>query len=372
MSQFIEPRANIGIIGGGILAYGLVQAAHALGMHTTVLAPKHTDIALSAADLRIIGRANDRQALQELAQAATIITFADENVNGEALKDIAQAGQLPSGVDILDVTQDRYLEKVFLEDQNMNILPYAQVVSPDEIATAVETVGFPAILKPIQKSIGLDQQLKLERPEDVHHASQLLQQRPYVLEAWLDHPQEFSVLVAKEGETVRVLPVVENFFSRHQLMGSIVPASSDEAVEAEIQRIANVIAGKLDYNGVFGIELFMTSGMTLYVKRLFPGPQMNGQVLTPTTGVSPYEMHLRALLGWPLPNVQILRPGAVLPLRKQDRPAAMTQIQIKPDWQFRFYPGEGNLIGQMEVFGERSDVENALTATGYFHLNGKQ
>ncbi|MFD1483641.1 ATP-grasp domain-containing protein [Lacticaseibacillus baoqingensis] len=368
MPHFIKPGAVIGIIGGGVRAYHLVLAARKLGMHAIVMAPADGDIAFEVADMRLLGGPTDTAALQRLVALAQVITFVDENVDGTALAAVARPEQLPSGIDIFSVTQDRYLEKVFLDDLNMNILPYAQVVTPNDIAAAVETVGFPAILKPIQKGIGVDQQLRLLEPEDVKRAEQLLQQRPYVLEAWLDEPTEYSVLVAKSGETIKVMPVVENQFSNHELRSSVVPAAGGAAVMQEIQRIARVLAEKIDYNGVFGIELFMTASLTLYVKRIFPGPQMNGHILAATTGISEYTMHLRALLGWPLPDVTLLRGGALLPLRKADRAAAMTQIQIKPAWQFDFYPEGDPLIGQIAVLGDRDAIKNTINATDYFQL----
>lgn len=368
MVQFIKPGAVIGIIGGGVRGYQLAVAAAEMGMHTIVMAPQDGDIAFNVADMRIVGDATDPKALSRMCDLAQVITFVDENVDGTRLAQVATKRQLPSGVDILSVTQDRYLEKVFLDDLNMNILPYAQVVTAKDIPAAVETVGFPSILKPIQKGIGVDQQLRLTEPADIKRAEQLLQQRPYVLEAWLDDPIEYSVLVAKSGDTVQVLPVVENRFEHHLLKSSVVPARGGTAVIQEIQRIARVLADKIDYVGVFGIELFMTQNLTMYVKRVFPGPQINGHVLKATTGISAYTMHLRALFGWPLPQVTLRDGGALLPLRKDDQAAAMTQIQIKPHWQFAFYPEGADEIGQITVLGERHAITQAINATDYFQL----
>lgn len=101
--------------------------------------------------MALVGTSSDAAALQQLADRTTLITYMDENVDSEALAAATAPEQLPSGVRILDVVQDRYLEKVFFEDLNLNILPYAQVVTANDIAKAVEVVGFPAILKPIQK-----------------------------------------------------------------------------------------------------------------------------------------------------------------------------------------------------------------------------
>ncbi|WP_225047626.1 ATP-grasp domain-containing protein [Lacticaseibacillus kribbianus] len=369
MSQFIQPGAVLGIVGGGVLAYRMALTARQLGLKVVVLAPTDGDVAFDAADMALTGSVTDAAALARLAEVTSVITYVDENVNGDVLTSLTTARQLPSGVDILAVTQDRYLEKVFLDDLNMNTLPYAQVVSPADVTKAVESVGFPAVLKPIQKSGGQAAQMLLKTPADVARAQALLATQPYVMEAWLSQPAEFAVMVAKSGDTVRVAPPVQNVFAAHQLQASIAPAGGGAAVAQEITRVAQVIAKRLDYCGVFGIEFFMTPAQTLYVKRIFPGPQLNGHVLAPTTGVSEYELHLRALLGWPLPEVKLLRPGVLLPLREGDRAAAITQLAIKPDWQFRFYPAPASgLIGQVALFGNLPQVQAALNATDHFHL----
>lgn len=369
MTDFIQPGAGIGIIGGGPLGYSMAAAAKAMGMNTIILAPSESDIALSLADIPLGGKATDPAALSRLAEVATVVTFANENVDGNALQQLTTKHQLPSGVDILSVTQDRYLEMVFLDDLNVNILPYAQVVGPSDIAKAIESVGLPAILKPIQKDMGADQQLRLTSPDDVVHAQQLLQQRPYILEAWLDHPTEYAVTVVKNGDDIKVMPVVQTVFAHHQLKAAFVPATGGDAVHQEIQRVAKLIAKHLNYTGAFGIELFMTANQSLYVKRLYPAPQLTNHVLASTTGFSPVAMHLRALLGWPLPKLSLLRPGVMIPLRAADAAAAMTQVRIKPDWQFEFYPSGDDLIGTMTIYKPLIEAAQLLNATDHFHLN---
>lgn len=368
MSEFIRPGSAVGIIGGGVAGYRLARTAAAMGMRTVVLASHAQDLALTAATVGIVGAVNDRADLARVTAASNVVTFANENVDADRLASMTTARQLPSGTDILAVTQDRYLEKVFLDDLNLNILPYAQVIAEADIQKAIESVGFPALLKPIQKGIGVDHQLLLTGPADARRAAYLIQQRPYVLEAWLDAPTEFAVAVATDGEVVRVMPVVQTQFERHALKAAIVPATRHAAVVQEITRTATIIAKHLNYRGVFGVEFFMTRSGTLYVKRLTPGVQLNAAILAATTAISAEEMHWRALLGWPLPEVPFLQAGVLIPLREGDRQQAMTQVQIKPDWQFTFYPGAAELIGQMVVFGDHKQAQAALAATAYFNI----
>ncbi len=194
MTNFIEPGATVGIIGGGAAALQLVRAAHNLGMHAAVLARTNGDAALTEAEFPLVGRSTDVDALQQLRDLSSVITYIDESVaDATTIDDLVPADKVPGGTDFLAMTQDRYLEKVFLEDLNMNVLPYAQVVTADDIDKAVNAVGFPSILKPIQKGIGQDQQLALTNDADIWRAKGLLEKRPYIVEAWLDQPREFAI-----------------------------------------------------------------------------------------------------------------------------------------------------------------------------------
>lgn len=273
MSNFIEPGATVGIIGGGAAALQLVRAAHDLGMHAAVLARTNGDVALTEAEFPLVGRSTDVDALEQLRDLSAVITYIDESVaDATTLDDLVPAEKIPGGTDFLAMAQDRYLEKVFLEDLNMNVLPYAQVVTADDIDKAVNAVGFPSILKPIQKGIGQDQQLALTNDADIWRAKGLLEKRPYIVEAWLDHPREFAITAIRTADGMQVLPAVENKVAHHELQYTILPAQVDSAVAEEMERITRKVGEQITQVGLFTVEFFLTSEGTLYVKRLSPAP----------------------------------------------------------------------------------------------------
>lgn len=370
MTQFIAPGATVGIIGGGIAAYQLVRAASHIGMRTVVLVPSEGDIAAKAADVVVVGRSENPVKFAEFSGLAEVITYANETVvDGGMLDDRLSKAQLPSGTDILSVTQDRYLEKVFLEDLNMNVLPYGQVVTADDIEKVISTVGYPSVLKPIQKGIGSDQQLLLESDVDVWRAKGLLQKRPYILEAWLDKPRELAVYCVKSDKGLQVLPVVETNYELHQFRGAIVPAQVDDAVVVEILRIAETIGKHLDYRGVFAIEFFLNDEGTLYVKQVSAGPRPGGDILRAVAPRGQYDLHMRAVLGWPVPTVPIKGSAVLIALSPDDKDAVATQIQIKPDWEWHFFPSGSKEPGELIVPGPLQSAFNTLEATGSFTIH---
>lgn len=367
MTEFIAPGSTVGVIGGDIGAYQLARAAKDMGMRVAVMAERADDIALKAADVRIVGL--DQAAYAQMQAESAAITFSDEKiVDPDRLTDMFSAQQLPSGTDILSMTQDRYLEKVFFEDLNLNVLPYGQVISAEDIDKVVATVGFPSILKPIQKGIGADQQLLIESDVDVWRARGLLQKRPYIMEAWLNAPRELAVTCVKSGDGLQVFPVVENQHDHHVLTATLAPAQIPDDAFMEILRIAETVAEKLDYTGVFAIEFFYTEEGGLYVKRLSPGPRLGGDVLRGITSTSQYALHMRAICGWPIPTVKVHGEAIMLPLRREQMDAAFTQIQIKPDWQWRFFPEGSEPVGELIVPGPVKQARTALAATDAFNI----
>jgi len=372
MTQFVKPGATLGIIGGGISSYLLGMTAHQMGLKTVILAASQTNIALSMADIPLVGAATSGADLVQLAELSTIVTYLDENVDGDQLQSLTNTNQLPSKTELLTITQDRYLERVMFEDANLNILPYAQVLTPGDIESAVEAVGFPCILKPMQKGLGVDQQIKLTQMSDIDSVRQLLQARPYIVEAWLDHPLQLTVYAAKNQDSVRVLPVVEMQKHHQHLQADIVPARVSADTAAEVARIATTLAGTVEYTGVFALELFVNQSGTLYVNRMIPMPNMHANILELATGISVYELHLRALLGWPLPEVGLQQAGIMIPLRQSDEAAVLTQIQIKPQWRFNFYPNGNHFVGDVKIMGELPNIEREINATGHFQIKERK
>ncbi|WDF83452.1 ATP-grasp domain-containing protein [Lacticaseibacillus pabuli] len=370
MTKFIAPGSFVGIIGGGFAGYQLAMTARQMGMKTVILTSSVDDIAFKAADMKMVGSANDPKVLSEFKKHVDVMTYIDETVvGGEMLADAVPAAQLPSGTDILSFTQDRYLEKIFLEDLKMNVLPYTQVVSSDDVDKAIDSLGYPSVLKPLQKSLN-DRHLLLETDADVWRAKGLMDSRPFIMESWLDHPRQLAIICVKSDDGLQVMPLIEIDEGIEGLNAAIEPAQVDGSVLVESLRVAETVGAKVDYLGVFAIEFFLTKEGTLYVKRVTPGPRMYGDVIGSVAPDDQYDLHLRAVLGWPVPTVPIDGSAILIPLRESQRDAVATQIQIKPKWRWRFFAA-GPVFGELTVPGPLMDALSAISATQQFEINAQ-
>ncbi len=237
----IYPGQTIGIIGNDQRAYMLALKAKEMGYRAAaIVTPQMQNTSFARLiDSQIDGEFNDYQTLVQLGEVSQVLTYTNELLDETVLEQLAQHYYLPQGSSVLSVTQDRYLEKVFLSDLNINIPPYATVVDVDDIQDAIDSIGYPCILKPIQKGYGKQYQRFIQQPSDLENIEAALELGTYILESWIPDAQELSVMVVKteDGKCV-TLPVIENEFEDHRLKMSLVPARINQDVATEINRLA--------------------------------------------------------------------------------------------------------------------------------------
>ncbi|WP_416353275.1 ATP-grasp domain-containing protein [Agrilactobacillus fermenti] len=371
---FIYPMQTVGIIGGGIKSYHLALTAKQMGFRVALLTSVQEPV-LDIVDYPTIGNPNDLQTVLDFVNGLQAVIYQDENIDPQILETIQANNNVPQGTDILSITQDRYLEKVFLDDLNLNVAPYMTVVSSADVANGLASIGYPAIIKPIQKGLSHNRQEVLYRQQDIAQSETYLSGGSAILESWVPVDQEFLIMVVKDQkQKVQLLPIIETFFDGHQLIAALVRPRINAAVAEEIQRIAHVIADKIDYCGVFGISFLKTETDNLYTQRIFPGIHLGADVYQAVLGISQYELQLRALLGWPVPEVHVRTNGAMLVILKAIEEESYTQVKIKPDWQFNYYPlaetpALATPIGQVIVTNEiQTDLINKIKATDLWHI----
>ena len=150
---------------------------------------------------------NDKLKLQSFAQRCDVVTYESEHVNSEVIKYIAQYTSVPQGTDALEYMQDRLLERAFFEQLNVNIAPYATIVNLDDVYQAVTSIGYPCVLKPIQKGLGKAHQQIIRKQSDIAKCADIIDMGTYILESWIPYTKELSVVLTKDAKgTINFLP----------------------------------------------------------------------------------------------------------------------------------------------------------------------
>ena len=298
----MKPGSTIGIIGGGQLGRMSAQAAARLGYRTHIFAPEFDGPASQVASAITVGDYTDLPLLERFARAVDVITFEFENLPADSLALLESLKPVRPGPKILAISQDRLLEKQFLNDSGIATAPWAPVSSEDDLTAAAARLGLPAVLKTTRLGYDGKGQAMLREPADLPAAFERLAPKPLVLEGFVDFAAEISVMAARGTDgTIVTYDAVENRHKHHILDLTFAPAPMPLAVLEEAQRIARLIAEKLELIGLLGVEMFVTAGGTLLVNEIAPRPHNSGHWTMDACPCSQFEMHIRAIAGLPLP-----------------------------------------------------------------------
>lgn len=337
-STFIRPGQTIGIIGGGQLGRMMTLAAKKAGFKVIVLEPSSQSPAGQVADKEIVAAYHDRGALDLLAQHSDVITYEFENIDYESLKWLSQKAYIPQGADLIRITQDRILEKQALTKAGVEVAPYHVIRKKEDLEQGIQIIGYPAVLKTTRGGYDGKGQFVIKIREDIEEAVDMLEQGPCVLEAWIPFEKEISVVMTK-GVTneLACFPVGENLHIHNILHKTTVPAGIPVEIEQKVHQIARQIAGYLDLVGTLAVELFLTKNQEIYVNELAPRPHNSGHYTIEACNISQFGQHIRAICGWPLQEIQLLRPAVMINILGQHVQSVIEEIPRKPNWSIHLY-----------------------------------
>ncbi|CBH27897.1 5-(carboxyamino)imidazole ribonucleotide synthase [Listeria seeligeri] len=336
--KFLLTNSTIGIIGGGQLGRMMALSAKAMGYRIIVLDPTKDCPAAQVSDEQIIADYDDKVALRELAEKADVVTYEFENIDYDALKMTQDLVDVPQGAELLSITQDRILEKAYLESANINIAPYAIIVDKEEIETEIKSIGYPAVLKTAQGGYDGKGQVVLHDADDIERAARLLRYGSSVLEAWIPFEKEISIVVArgKDGQ-VETFPVAENVHVNNILHTTIAPADVSADVHEEAEEIAKKLADVLQLCGVLAVEMFVTKSGAIYVNELAPRPHNSGHFTIEACSISQFTQHIRAIVGLPLIKPELLKPALMINILGQHVDAVNERMVDYPHWFVHYY-----------------------------------
>jgi 5-(carboxyamino)imidazole ribonucleotide synthase len=232
-----------------------------------------------------------------------MVTFEFENVPAEGLDVLAGLVPVRPGPAILRISQDRLLEKSFLNEIGVPTAPWEAVNDETELAAAVAQLGLPAVLKTTRLGYDGKGQAMLRDASDFDSAFARLAPKPLVLEGFVDFACEISVIVARglDGTVVAFDPV-ENRHKNHILDLTLAPAPLPLDLLAEATRLARLVAEKLELVGLLAVEMFVTADGNLLVNEIAPRPHNSGHWTIDACPTSQFEMHIRAVAGLTLPR----------------------------------------------------------------------
>jgi 5-(carboxyamino)imidazole ribonucleotide synthase len=341
----LPPGSTIGILGCGQLGRMLAMAAARLGLKTHVLCDTHGP-AFDVATATTRASLDDVAALTAFARSVDVVTYEFENVRVETARILAGIVPVRPSPRALEVAQDRLVEKRFIAGLAIPVAPFEAVDALEGLASALDRLGAPAILK--SRRLGYDGkgQASVAAASDAAAAWAAAGARPSVLERRVAFHCEVSALIVRsnDGKTA-CYDCPLNVHEGGILRRSVVPSALAEADLAEARTIAVRIADALGYVGVLAVEMFhlgadAPAGARLMVNEIAPRVHNSGHWTIEACAVSQFENHIRAVAGWPLGSterhsdaemVNLIGEEADAWLRLAGEPGACLHLYGKPE-----------------------------------------
>lgn len=300
MTEALKTGATIGILGGGQLGRMLAVAAARLGFRTHIFEPGANPPAGDVAHALTTAGYDDVDALTAFAKSVDIVTFEFENIPTDALDVIENITPIRPNREALRTSQDRLVEKQFLEGLGLTVAPFADIANAADLEAAMTTIGAPSILKTRRFGYDGKGQSRLRSADDAAGALADMAGNPAVLEGFVNFTAEVSVIAARSpsGEVACFDPG-ENVHRDGILHTTTVPARLSAAQRMDAVLLAAKILNALDYVGVLGVELFVTQ-QGFIVNEIAPRVHNSGHWTQNGCAVDQFEQHIRAVAGWPL------------------------------------------------------------------------
>lgn len=297
----IVPGATIGVLGGGQLGRMLALAAARLGYDVHVFCPEANCPAARVAAAHTMAAYDDAAALAGFAAAVDVVTIEFENIPCDTLARLAARVPVRPGVEALRVSQDRRVEKAFLNRIDAPTTAYRAVASADDLARAVAEIGAPALLKTAQFGYDGKGQHRLAKGADLAGIWRDFGAPAGIVEGWVDFSREISVIVARGVDGAgAAYDVVENRHEDGILRQTTAPADIPEALAARARALAGRIAAALDLVGLLAVEMFVTRAGGLLVNEIAPRPHNSGHWTIDACATSQFAQCVRAVCGLPL------------------------------------------------------------------------
>lgn len=272
------------------------------------------------------------------------------------------------------------IRRLAAEELGVPTSPYRFAATREEFDAAVREIGIPCVVKPIMSSSGHGQSV-IRAEADIDRSWKIAQEGgragagKVIVEGFVRFDYEITLLTVRHvGGTSFLEPI-----GHHQVDGdyqeSWQPQKMSEPALAEARRIAGLVTGALGGFGIFGVELFICADKVIF-SEVSPRPHDTGMVTMISQDLSEFDLHARAILGLPIPNIAFHGPSASKAVvadgnSKAVRFGNLGEVLAEPDTQIRLF-GKPELKGHRRLgvcLARAESTEQALDKV--FRMRGK-
>jgi len=313
---------RIMLLGSGELGKEFVISAKRLGCYVIAVDSYKNAPAMQVADRFEVCNMLDPDSLREVIDfhSPDIIVPEIEAIRTEVLFEFEKDGiQVVPSAKAVNATMNRDTIRNIAVGLGIRTAQFAYAESAEELVAASEKIGYPVVVKPVMSSSGKGQSV-IRCFEDIANAWKYAvdnsrgDRQKVIVEEFINFHTEITMLTIKQKteETIFCNPIGHvqergdyqySWQSGMSLDHVLTYPQIDEA-----ERISKLITDELGGAGLFGVEFFVTNNEIIF-SELSPRPHDTGMVTLISQNLSEFDLHIRAILGLPIPQI-IYNSGA--------------------------------------------------------------
>ena len=238
------------------------------------------------------------------------------------------------------------IRRLAAEQLGIKTSPYRFAATYEEYKQAIEEIGIPCVVKPIMSSSGHGQSV-VKSSSDIDNSWKMAQEGgragagKVIVEGFVDFDYEITLLTIRHKGGTSFLEPIGHWQKDGDYQESWQPQPMKDIALAKAQEIAKKITGALGGLGIFGVEMFVKGDEVIF-SEVSPRPHDTGMVTMISQDLSEFALHVRAILGLPIPNIANHGPSASKAVVvRGDRAnvsfANLEEVLAMPDTQIRIF-----------------------------------
>lgn len=293
---------TLGILGGGQLGQMSAKAAKKLGIRTIILTPEDNAPASQVANETIVAPYEDKEALKDFAEKVDIISYEFENIPVETVKFLKTFKPVFPEENLLEVAQDRLIEKQFLNDHGIPTAKFKRVQSVTDIEnTLSEWNTDQCIIKTTRFGYDGKGQFFIKSKDQCEEGWITLGTNIAIAEEVIDFECEISIIIARDNAgNMQTYGPCLNEHKNHILHKTTAPFELDKDLQLEALNKTKKLAEALNLRGVLALEMFVTKDGKILANEIAPRTHNSGHWTIDACETSQFDNHVRTVCGLPV------------------------------------------------------------------------
>ncbi|MDZ4288416.1 MAG: formate-dependent phosphoribosylglycinamide formyltransferase [Prosthecobacter sp.] len=358
----LSPTATkVMLLGSGELGKEVVIELQRLGVEVIAVDRYANAPAMQVAHRSHVISMLDGEALRRLVELEkpNLIVPEIEAIATDTLVELEQEGfTVVPTARAAQLTMNREgIRRLAAETLGLRTSPYVFAGTEDEFRAAAAEIGYPCVIKPIMSSSGKGQSVA-RKEADLEYSWQYAQEGGragkgrVIVEGFVEFDYEITMLTVRHAGGTSFCAPVGHVQLKGDYRESWQPHPMSAKALAAAEQMAGAITEALGGRGLFGVEMFIKGDEVIF-SEVSPRPHDTGLVTLISQDLSEFALHVRAILGLPIPNIHQNGPSASCAVLVEGESnsvqfGALTEVLAETDTQLRLF-GKPTVSGQRRM-----------------------